>query len=379
MELVTSTPLRPGHTIEVFKNGDETYPRLWKDLESARETLTLQLYYCKPGRMADEFKQRLCDRAKAGVRVLFLRDGFGSQELKEEWLEELYAAGVEVGDFRPAKWYALHKAQHRSHIRVVAVDGKVGWTGGFGLDDKWYGDGRHKDQWRDTNLRFTGPAVRQLQATFVAGWAEATGELLSGTKFFPPVDAAAHDETDERCAGLLHAAPTVGSTAAERSLAIAIAGARRSLYISNSYFVPDDDFRRLLCEAASRGVDVRVMTAGPETDVKTTYHAGRSSYEQLLSDGVRVYEYLPAMMHAKTLVVDGTFVNGGTMNFDNRSLAFNDESNLLALDDELGQTLVDLFMEDLRYCNEIKLEEFRKRPLKHKAIERLARPLSRLL
>src|SRR5919112_4508414 len=184
LELLTKTSVVPGHEVEIFACGDETYPRLWEDLRSAERSITLQMYYCQPGRMADEFKEILLERAAAGVRVLFLRDAFGSGPLKKEYIDRLKEAGVQIAAFRPTRWWELHKVQHRSHIRVVVVDGRVGYTGGFGIDDKWFGDGRHENQWRDTTARFTGPAVNQLQATFAAGWAEATGVLLTGDHFF---------------------------------------------------------------------------------------------------------------------------------------------------------------------------------------------------
>ena len=380
LELLTHVRLRYGHEVEILRNGDETYPRLWADIESARHTLTLQLYYCQPGRMADELKRRLIDRARAGVRILFLHDAFGSAKLKKEWIQELCDAGVHVAKFRPTSWYNMHKAQHRSHIRVVVVDGRVAWTGGFGIDDKWYGDGRHEGQWRDTNFRFTGPAARQHQATFVAGWAEATGELLTGDPFFP---GEALEEAEEAeggvCAGAVHFAPTIGSTGAERGLAIAITGARKSLYIANAYFVPDDDFRRMLVDAAKRGVDVRILAAGPEIDVQTTRHAGRARYEELLEGGVRIWEYQPSMMHAKTLVADGLYVSGGTMNFDNRSMAFNDESNLIVLDEGLAKAMEAMYLEDLTYAEEVILENFRKRPWGNRLNEKVATMLSRVL
>src|SRR5919107_1590022 len=167
--LLTKTAIVPGHEVEIFACGDETYPRLWGDLRSAERSITLQMYYCQPGRMADEFKEILLERAAAGVRILFLRDAFGSGPLPKEYIEELEQAGVEVASFRPTRWYQLFKVYHRSHIRVAVIDGMVGYTGGYGIDDKWYGDGRHENQWRDTTTRFTGPAVLQLQATFAAG------------------------------------------------------------------------------------------------------------------------------------------------------------------------------------------------------------------
>lgn len=215
-----------------------------------------------------------------------------------------------------------------------------------------------------------------LQATFMEGWVEATGELLTGDMYFPPKELK---QDGTQLATLLHTAPTTGSTAAERYLALSIVSARKSLYISNSYFVPDDDFRRMLKAAAQRGVDVRILTTSGETDVKTTWKAGRAHYEELLGAGVRVYEYQPVMMHAKSIVADGLWGGVGTMNFDNRSLVFNDESMLVALDRRYGAALDSIFFEDIKYAKEIKLDEFRKRPWTEKMIEKGATLLSRVL
>ena len=376
-EVLTSMELVNGNALELLTNGDETYPRLWEDLRSAKRLITLQMYYCRPGQVADTLKQILMDRARNGVRVLFLHDAFGSQDLPEEYFAELKSAGVETQVFRPVHWYSVDKAAHRSHIRVVVVDGEVGYTGGFGIDDKWLGDGKTNDAWRDTNVRFRGPAVMQLQGTFVAGWAEATGELLAGDLLFPAEEF--QELEGDHFAALLHAAPTIGSTAAERFLAFSIAAAKKSLYISNAYFVPDDDFRRLLSDAARRGVDVRLLTASEKTDVPATRFAGRGRYEDLLRSGVRIYEYQPSMMHAKTFVVDGLWSTVGTMNFDNRSLAFNDETTLVTLDAEFGARMDSLFHADLQLSREIVLEEFLKRPWVQKFREQMAMAISRLL
>jgi cardiolipin synthase len=375
--LLTKTAIVPGHQVEIFANGNETYPRLWEDLRAAERSITLQMYYCQPGRMADEFKSILLERVAAGVRVLFLRDAFGSAALKKEYIAALEAGGVQVAVFRPTRWYQLFKVYHRSHIRVAVIDGTVGYTGGFGIDDKWWGDGRHENQWRDTNMRFTGPAVLQLQATFAAGWAEATGTLLAGDMFFPPDAAAVHG--GPVFAGLLHAAPTVGSTSAERYYALAIGSARKRLYISNSYFVPSENFCELLAAAATRGVDVRVLTCNEKGDVKSTYHAGRATYATLLAQGIRIFEYQPAMMHAKSIVADGRFVSAGTVNFDNRSMSFNDETTLLVVDTDLGTRMEELFDSDLRDSKEITAASHAARPLEGKMLDFAASLLARVL
>ena len=376
IELFTGTHIDQGNDVRVLLNGDRTYPPLWKDISSAKRTLTVQLYYSQPGAVADTMAKYLEERARAHVRVLLLLDAFGSQPLKKEWMAGLKQAGVEFAWLRPLKWYTLHKATQRSHVRAIVIDGRVGYTGGFGLADYWLGDGHHKEQWRETNVRFEGPTVAALQAAFASGWAEATGELLTGDMFFPPMASADGGNVN---AGLMHSIPTIGSTPAERYLALSIAGARKSLYITNSYFVPNDGFCNLLVKAVKRGVDVRVITVSSKTDVKTTWYAGRALYERLLKDGVRIYEYQPTMMHAKTLVADGLFSAIGSMNFDNRSMTFNNESQVLALDPVIGQRMDSIFIDDLRYSEEMKLETFRKRPWTGKVLEWGAQRLRRLL
>ena len=375
-QLSSGAALHPGNSVEILANGDATYPRLWADLRAARQTITLQLYYCRPGRMADELKVILTERARAGVKVLLLRDAFGAQELTKEYISGLESAGVEVCDFRPTHWYELHKAQNRSHIRIVVIDGCIAYTGGFGIDDQWWGDGRRKESWRDTNVRFQGPAVAQHQAIFVAGWAEAAQDLLIGPTMFPPAPA---EPPGTVLAASVHCAPTVGSTASERLSAVTITCARKTLWIANAYFIPDDDFRKMLVASAQRGVDVRILTTGPRTDTWVTLYASHARYEQLLAGGVRIFEYQPSMMHAKAIVADGLWSIVGTMNFDNRSFALNDESVVTAWDAGVASKLEELFLADLEYAREITLEEWQRRPWHHRLYERGATLLSRVL
>lgn len=378
IEMFSGVHLDPGNRVEVLENGNGTYPRLWKDLASAQHTITVQMYYCQPGEIADSMAKYLIDRARHKVKVLLLFDAFGSGPLlkDKDYVQRLQDAGVQVARLRRLHWYSLNKANNRSHVRVVTVDGRVGYTGGFGLADYWEGDGRHEDQWRETNARFEGPMVMQLQAVFAAAWAEATHELLIGDAFFPRAGFAPRGPTE---AGILFAMPTTGSTPAERFMALSIASARKTLYVTNSYFVPDDDFRRFLIDAAHRGVDVRVLTAGDKSDVKTTMYAGRARYEELMKEGIHIYEYQPTMIHAKTLVVDGLWGTVGSLNFDNRSLAFNNESNVVTLDPQIGATMDSMFLADLHYAKEIDPKEFARRGWAEKALELGANVLSRLL
>jgi cardiolipin synthase len=377
MELYAGVDLVPGNKVEVLLNGNDLYPKLWRDIASARRSITVQMYFSIPGAVTDSMVAHLVERARAHVPVAVLLDAFGSADLRRSHaLETLRAAGVRVAWLRPLRWYTLSRAASRSHARIVVIDGRVGYTGGFGLADYWRGDGLHPNQWRETNTRFEGPAVAALQAAFAAGWAEATGMLLTGSVVFPP---DVFRPVGPVVAGLMHTMPSMGSTPAERFLALSIAGARQTLYISNSYFVPDEDFRNLLKDAVHRGVDVRILTVSKNTDVKTTWLAGRNYYEDLLQSGVRIYEYLPSMMHAKTIVADGLWSSIGSMNFDNRSMAFNNETTLVTLDPDIGAQMNTIFMDDLAHSHEISLSGFAHRAWPEKLAEWGAEKLWRVL
>jgi len=382
LELLTHIDFLPGNAAELFTCGDETYPRMWEDLRNAQRSITLQMYYANPGRVADVTQRILIERARAGVKVLFLRDAFGAGGLPQSYFDAMTDAGVEVATFRPIHWYSLERAYARSHIRVVVIDAHVAYTGGFGLDDKWLGDGRSADHWRDTTVRFTGPSVAHLQATFAAGWADATGQLLTGSLFFPfdpEQNGDGGTNTTPMRASVLHAAPTIGSTPAERFLALAIGGATERLWITNAYFVPDLDFAGLLTHASERGADVRVLVPSQLTDSTPVFYAGRETYGPLLAGGVRIYEYLPTMHHAKTFVADHDLAGVGTMNFDNRSMAFNDESVFVAYDRDFNERLATIFEEDLRYAREVTLDDWRRRPWTERVASRVAYMFRRVL
>jgi cardiolipin synthase len=371
--LLTGTVLAHGNRVELALNGDGTFSRLWDDLRSARQSITAQMYYGEPGHVADTLVGILRERAAAGVRVFLLYDAFGTSGISSDLLATLRQSGIEAVPFRPLRLSTLYVLQNRSHLRGIVIDGCVGWTGGFGIDDKWLGDGHTNGGWRETNVRFEGPAVLQLQAAFAASWAEATGVLVSGRH---TVD---RQEGGVAAAGLLYAAPTLGSTAAERFVAMSIAGARKTLYVTNAYFAPGKHFVALLVDAARRGVDVRLLLAGPRTDIRLARHAGRARYDTLLSAGVRIWEWQPTTLHAKTFVVDGIWSNIGSMNFDNRSMVLNDEAALMILDPDAGARMDAVFLDDLQYAEEIRLERFRQRGVASRVAEWGANLITRVL
>jgi cardiolipin synthase len=371
---LTETTMLPGHSVELLVNGPATLARIEQDVNAATSSVELQNYYCEPGEVAEWLKRLLVSRARAGIKVLFLRDGFGCRSLTEGYLDSLRDAGVELAMFRPLRWWHMHESMHRSHVRSITIDGRIGYVGGFGLADKWVKN-THGRMWRETSARFSGPAVAQLTGAFAVGWADATGQLLTGRRLFPPHIPPA-GSTD---AGVMFTRRTYGTPVPERYLALSIAGARKRIYIANSYFIPNKELRGWLIAAARRGVDVRVITPSDNVDIPLTLWAGRSTHQALLENGVRIFEYLPAMMHAKTMVIDGVFVSIGSMNLDNLSLRINDEAVLLAQDSTLAAALERSFLADLEQSREVTVDLLNHRSAYDRFMTRIAQLLRSLL
>ena len=208
LELSTGIRIDPGNRVSLLLNGDGTYPPLWSDLSQAHSTITMQMYYALPGRVSDTLARILCDRARHGVEVRLLLDAFGSAGMPRSWRASMTQCGVSVALLRGLEWFTIHSATQRSHVRAVIVDGRIGYTGGFGLADYWLGDGHHADQWRETNIRFEGPAVQALQAAFAAAWHESTGEWLVGDSFFSATRRPGpRDRAEQRPASCSRAQP----------------------------------------------------------------------------------------------------------------------------------------------------------------------------
>jgi cardiolipin synthase len=215
--------------------------------------------------------------------------------------------------------------------------------------------------------------VLQLAEASAAGWAEATGDLFTGRLTAPECEGGVAD------AALLYTAPTLGSTAAERYMALSIAGAQHTIFVTNAYFAPDKNFVALLVEAAARGVDVQLLVGGSSTDVRVARHAAHSRYDALLAAGIHIYEYVPTTLHAKTFVIDGIWSSVGTMNFDNRSLALNDEVTLMVLDPGFGKRMEAMFRDDLTRSIAVDPVAFRHRPIFEHVKEWAANQITRLL
>jgi cardiolipin synthase len=375
-EALTQAPISRGNRAEILINGDRIFPRMLDAISSAQHTVNLLTYIYWRGRIGSRFADAVCERAEAGVSCRVLLDAVGSVKMDPDLIKRMEDCGVRVCRFRPPKPYAIRRANNRTHRKLLVVDGSVGFTGGVGIADEWTGDAQDPDHWRDTHVRVEGPVVRGLQGSFAENWLEATGEVLAGDDDLPPLDPIP-GETAAMLA--VRSSAGVGDTDVETLFFLTIASARRGIDLTSAYFAPRPAFLAALADSARSGVAVRVLVPGGYIDKDVVRHTARSVYGQLLEAGVRIFEYQPTMLHAKSMVVDGVWSTIGSANFDNRSFQLNDETVLSVQDEGFAAELAEAFENDLSRSAEITLEAWRSRPLSERLREAPARLLRREL
>jgi cardiolipin synthase len=358
VEALTVAPLRQGNRVKVLRNGREIFPAMLAAIRAAEQTVSFATYVYWTGSIAPEFAQALAERAEAGVQVNVLLDAVGAAKMDRRLVALLQRASAEVAWFRPPKWYTLHKLNNRTHRKILVVDGKVGFTGGVGIAEEWTGNCEDPGHWRDTHVRVEGPAARDLLGGFLDNWAEATQCILSGGEHLPDLRGF----EDGVQVQVTRSTAEKGSTDAEHLFYAAIACARERIWVTTSYFAPRRAFVEALCAASARGVDVRVLTNGPHIDKQVVRQAGHLTYERMFECGVRIFEYQRTMLHAKVLIVDANWATVGSVNFDNRSFALNDELNLSVRDRAVVAELEEHFRADIDDAVELDLAAWRARP-----------------
>jgi cardiolipin synthase len=368
----------PGE-IEVLNDGERTYAAELAAIRAAKYTVHLEAYLFLRGHAADAMLAALEERARAGVRVRLILDRYGSLLTPNRYFKSLQRAGGELHWYQPIAWYTLKRLNNRTHRDLLIVDGEVGFVGGMGVADYWIGPPRRGRPWRDTMIRVTGPLAKGLQTAFAENWLEASGEILHDEDFMHAAAGAVETPRPESGIALVvNSAPSEGrSTRARALFQILVASARKSIRIASPYFLPDRSLLRELVRAARRGVAVTVLLPGHWNNHPLTRLGSRRRYGVLLEAGVAIYEYQPAMMHAKVMVVDGLWSVLGSTNFDNRSFGLNDEVNVAILGRELAARLEADFAADLALSAAIRMEDWRRRPLGERAFALLARVLER--
>jgi cardiolipin synthase A/B len=352
-------------TIEVLANGDRFYPAALEAIRNARKSINLEAYIFHRGEIGRLYVEAMAERARAGVRVNLTLDAFGSIGARGDFLRPLTDAGGHVAKYNGLKWYRLLGLDNRTHRELLIVDGRTGFIGGAGVADQWYKGSGKAPRWRDTLVKVEGEAVPNLQATFAENWLNACGELLVGEAYFPEIECPR-----QITSLVVNSTPTAGgSTRARVLFQLLLASARESISITTPYFLPDQSLMQELCRAIERGVAVRVLVPGRKSDHMLTRSTSRGAYGRLLHWGAAVYEYQPAMIHAKILIVDRQWAVVGSTNFDNRSFGINDEVNLALRDVAVAQRLEHDMEADLRQAQRVSLEDWRHRGVTERATE----------
>jgi len=347
-------PMIGGNSATLLENGDKIFPAMTGDIRNATTSVSLETYIFEDDAAGRQFADALIAAARRGVQVRVLVDGWGSNLGKFE--KEMTEAGVICRVYRPLHFYSINRPGIRTHRKLLIVDGRIGYTGGLGIDKRWLGDARNSNEWRDTQVRVTGPVVVQMQAIFSENWTFTTGEILSGDAIYPPLAP-----TGTTLAQAIKASKSDSSSLPKMMYFMAIKAATHSIHITNPYFIPDAQVRGILVDAVRRGVDVKILVPGPRIDQALVRQSSRFHYGELLEGGVAIYEYQPTMIHQKTLVVDGIFSTIGSINFDQRSMGLNAEESLSFYDVGFAAQMEAMFERDLARAHRISYEEWEHR------------------
>lgn len=355
-----------GHRVTLLRDGARAFPAMLDAIREARRQVLLEMYWFDSDEIGRRFANALIEAAERGVEVAVIYDSLGSWEADPEMFSEMRRAGVGVIEYNPlAPWkkrFRLARLTRRDHRKILVADGRIGFTGGINLADVWKPEQEGGRGWRDDMISVEGECVSGLLECFHHTWQAEGGRPLSRL-------AADRCETDGKLA-----VRVLGENYRRHRREIATAylyniyRAERRIWLSNSYFVPDPRVFRALTKAARRGVDVRVILPG-ESDVPIVRHASRAMWNGLMRRGVRIFEWIPTILHSKSAVVDGRWSTVGTFNLDYLSLRNNLEVNVAVLDESFGALMEASFRSDLEQCREVDPHEFIFRPLGDRLLE----------
>jgi cardiolipin synthase A/B len=357
-------PLTSGDQYVVYADGDRAFPAMLDAIGRAQHRIAFETYIYDTGTYAEKFTAAFEAAARRGVEVRMVFDAVGSQSMDNQHVQRLEDAGCQIGWFHQVASYAVEEANYRTHRKALVIDGDIAFVGGMGISDQWAMDVDGQKKWRDTQIEVRGPAAMDVEAAFNENWIETSGVVEPDVLTHAPAAGTAQSIA-------VWSSPEGGTNELKRLYLLAIAAARTSIDIQSPYLITDESSDWSLAEARRRGVRIRMLVEGDITDAKPVKFAGRAAYERFMRQGIEVYEYRPAMMHTKAIVVDGILSIVGSANFDNRSLELNDELNLAVFDRSLASRLTADFEADLRQSHKLDLEAWRSRPLHIRAREKM--------
>ena len=357
-------PLTAGDTYIVHTDGDKAFPAMLSAIDAAKHRIVFETYIFDTGQIGERFVGAFEAAAGRGVQCQLVLDAVGASDMDKRHIERLEKAGCRIGWFNPISSFTIEEANYRTHRKALVVDGDVAFIGGIGIADHWLVDAEDSPKWRDTHFEVRGPAAINVEAAFHENWIETGGVVEP--------DLLLHGKPEGKGQSIVvWSSPEGGANELKLLYLLAIAAARRTLDVQSPYLITDESTQWSLADARRRGVRIRLLTEGDITDAKPVKFAGRADYERLMEQGIEIYEYQPAMMHTKAVIVDGAMTIIGSANFDNRSLELNDELNAAVFDRELAGRIATDFDNDLRRSKKLVIDEWRSRPPHIRAREKL--------
>jgi len=368
-QAVSDSPLVTGNRVRLLQDGPETYRAMFAAIRAARDHINLETYILDDDEVGLRFADALIEKQRQGVQVNLIHDSVGTLATPKEFFERLRDNGIRTLEFNPVN-PLLAKAgwdvNQRDHRKLLIVDGKTVFLGGLNISSVYSsGSFTHRPTnqpdeklpWRDTHLQIDGPVVAEFQKLFLDTWQKQKGEPLAQRDFFPTLQSQGNEVV--RAIG---SSPDDAFSLIYVTLISAINSAESEILLTVAYFVPDPQLLAALKAAVARGVDVRLVLPGA-SDAAMVFHAGRSFYDELLSEGVKIFERRKALMHAKTALIDGVWSTVGSTNLDWRSFLHNEEVNAVVLGTEFGDRMRAAFESDIANSEQITLEQWRGRSI----------------
>ena len=359
-------PFTRGNRLELLIDGEETFDNIFETIRSAKRHLCVNFFIVKSDTLGIRFQQALIERARAGVRVFFLFDEFGSYKLPRRYLRELKAAGVECHSFGVNRfWWSRLQLNFRNHRKIVVADGEVALIGGLNVGDEYLGRDARFGGWRDTHLAMRGPVVQAVQLVFLEDWFWASNSM-------PELDWETRLEEADQIAAVIPTGPADPADSWQLVVAEAANTSRQKLWIASPYFVPDEGVLTALQAAAIRGVDVRILI--PErADHLLVWLSAFSYFEESIPYGVRIFRYQRGFLHQKVMLVDHRLAAVGSANLDNRSFRLNFEITGFSPDPAFVDAVARMLEADFEASVEARVEDFSAKPFLFRAACRVAR------
>ncbi|WP_332309479.1 cardiolipin synthase [Planococcus lenghuensis] len=362
--------------ISIFSDGRDKFDALFEDIRNAKDHIHMEYYIIRKDALAQKLLDLLTQKAKEGVKTLFLYDDVGSHSVNDAFLAEFREAGGKAAPFMPSRLPVINtNMNYRNHRKIVVIDGMISYTGGFNVGEEYLGEKPKFGYWRDTHLRITGGAVHTLQHRFLLDWNEASNShpVKFAFEYFPP-------SPDRKGAAMqiVASGPDERHTQVKNGLLKLIASAQQSIYIQTPYFVPEQTIIDALQVASLSGIDVRMMIPD-KSDHPFVHSATLSFVGDLLDAGVQVYAYHNGFLHAKMMIIDGKAFTLGSANMDVRSFKLNFEVNAFIFDRETTEAMTEVFFRDMELTSQLTQEYFDSRSLFKRIRHRFARLMAPLL